>query len=129
MLPFWVSNDLQATVTKLTSGGGLTVNVGAGPRGISVAGDGTLWVSIYTVGIGSSLTRVRPDGTVLESVTVGFAPINHGDGTGFVHASSVDPSGDADGDGWSNATEIDSSTNPFDRTHRLLDFELPVSST
>jgi streptogramin lyase len=112
----WVSNDLQATVTKVTSGGGLAVNVGAGPRGISVAGDGTLWVSLYTVGIGSTVTRVRPDGTVLEFLRIGFAPINHGDGTGFVHANSVDPNGDADGDGWSNATEIDGSTNPFDRT-------------
>jgi subtilisin family serine protease/sugar lactone lactonase YvrE len=105
----WVANDLQTTVTRLDANGSNPVafTAGTGPRGIAVAGDGTIWVSIHGSGIGSTAARLAPDGTLLETLTVGLAPVNRGDGTGFAHASAVDPGGDADIDGWTNAEEID----------------------
>jgi len=122
----WVSNDNEASLTRLDPDGlnPLTVAIGPGPRGISVAGDGTLFASIYTAGIGALVDRVQPDGTFLETIVIGQQPINHGDGTGFVHANSVDPDGDADGDGWTNAEEIDAFTNPFDRVEHPLSVTL-----
>ena len=121
----WVSNDNDTKLTRLDSDGlnPTPVSVGLGPRGLSVDGYGTLWVSIHTAGAGSSVDRIRTDGILLETLSAGPAPINHGDGTGFVHANSVDPDGDADGDLWTNALEIDTFTNPFDRT------EHPVTIT
>ncbi len=112
----WVSNDLQLSVTRLQADGSdpQTFTVGAAPRGITTAGDGTLWVSIHTVGVGELVKRIDTDGNVLDSIGVGLAPINRGDGSGFVHANSVDPLGDADDDGWANGDEIDAKANPFD---------------
>lgn len=122
----WVSNDLLSTVTRLPPGGAGAVSfpVGIGPRGISVGGDNTLWVSIYTAGIGFSVARLAADGAVLEAVATGLAPLNHGDGTGFVYLNSVDPDGDADRDLWSNAEEIDAHTNPFDRRSQPVEVQL-----
>jgi subtilisin family serine protease/streptogramin lyase len=121
----WVSNDNDNKLTRLDSDGmnPTPVSVGLGPRGLSVDGYGTLWVSIHGAGAGSGVDRIRTDGILLETLSVGPAPINHGDGTGFVHANSVDPDGDVDGDLWTNAQEIDAFTNPFERT------EHPVTIT
>jgi streptogramin lyase len=129
----WVSNDGQTTVTRLDADGSnpAAFTAGTGPRGISVAGDGTIWVSIHSSGIGSTAARLAPDGTFLESVAVGLAPINRGDGTGFAHANAVDPGGDADADGWTNAEEIDAFHNPFDRTRHPVEITsvLPPSGS
>ncbi len=113
----WVANDLQSVVTRLDADGSDPTPFGVlvGPRGISIAGDGTIWVSTFTAGIGESLVRLRPDGVQLEAVLVDYGPLNHGDGSGFVHANVVDPQGDADRDGWTNAEEISAHTNPLNR--------------
>ncbi len=113
----WVANDLQSVVTRLDADGSnpTPFSVLVAPRGITVAGDGTIWVSTYTAGIGDSLVRLRPDGVQLEGVLVDYGPLNHGDGSGFAHANVVDPQGDADRDGWTNAEEISAHTNPLSR--------------
>ena len=111
----WVSNDLDNTVTRIrpSDGAVFSVGVGPGPRGISVSGDASIWVSTYTVGIGATISRLRPSGLLTEVVAVGDGPLNRGDGSGFAFANSVDPAGDMDGDGWANGEEIDSGSNPF----------------
>lgn len=122
----WLSNDGFASVTRLDPDGSnpTTFEVGPGPRGISVGGDGSIWVSSFTIGFGTTVFRLRPsDGEILERVSVPVAPLNRGDGTGFVHASAVDPDGDADGDLWTNAEEIDASTNPLDPRSSPLGLE------
>ncbi len=62
----WVANDLQSTMTRLPPGGGppISFTVGVGPRGIGVAGDGTLWIFLFTGGLGSTTVRLRPDGFI-----------------------------------------------------------------
>ncbi len=119
----WVANDLGATVTRLSSAGGTPTAfaVPNGPRGISVAGDGSLFVSIYDGGAGREVVRLDPDGNELETLFVDPRPVNHGDGTGLVHASCVVPDADADLDGWTNAEEIDLLTNPFDLSEHPVD--------
>jgi streptogramin lyase len=124
----WVANDFLGTVTRLDANGSnaTAFAAGPGPRGITVAGDGTLWIAIHSGGTGSTVARLAPDGTPLETVAVGLSPVNHGDGSGFAHASAVDPDGDADGDGWSNAEEIDAPTNPFDATRHPVEITAVV---
>jgi streptogramin lyase len=112
----WVSNDQQSEINRLPGGGGpaTVFPFFGGPRGISVAGDKTIWVSDYNTGLGRSVHRFGDDGTFMEVVFVDFGPLNRGDSTGLVHANSVDPGGDADSDGSLNSEEIDIGTNPFD---------------
>jgi N-acetylneuraminic acid mutarotase/glucose/arabinose dehydrogenase len=95
---YWA--QLDSTGTKLLAGGALFQNVGNIPLDIVAQGDsemfpGTIWVA----DIGS------------DSITV-FEPEDYG-GAGGSTCSGVDsPVLDEDGDGFTNADEIDNHTNP-----------------
>jgi len=83
--------------------------------GVAVDGAGDLWVCNFK---SASVTRMRPDGTIVQTLPVGINPFAIGDPTGFQRAVFADPFGDVDGDGHLNHAEAVARSNPFDPQSR-----------
>ncbi len=78
------------------------------------------------IGIGTEVERLLTSGAILETLSVGPAPVNRGDGSGFVYANSVDPDGDMDLDGYQDLLLANGHIEPeINSVQRDITFEQP----
>ncbi|MGE3165115.1 MAG: hypothetical protein AB7O52_09435 [Planctomycetota bacterium] len=107
----WVTNELSSDVHRFASdGSGLgVVTVGQRPWGIAARGAGGVYV---LCSLGDGIWSLGPNGD-LDGVIVADAPHAFGDLTGLARAAIVDPNGDADADGHSNAFELEHDFDPL----------------
>ena len=108
----WVANQNSHDVSVYSASGALlqTIPTGWKPRGIAAAGDGSVFVLCR---LSDEVLRFAADGTWLETHPATY-PDGLGDLTGLTRALSVDPLGDADQDGTSNAIEANLGFDPLD---------------
>lgn len=109
----WASTPLTNSIHRYSPEGVLTASYAgiASATSMSIDGEGMLWI---TGDNASLVTRFDPRaGAVIATVRTGASPRGRGDMTGYTRAMIVDPSGDVDGDRFSNEREIDLGSNPF----------------
>jgi streptogramin lyase len=84
---------------------------GAGSSSLAMDGMGAVWIGNQS---SMSVTKMTPDGAILDIIPfVGSASLR-GDATGFRRTVFADPFGDVDGDGHLNNAEAVAHSNPFD---------------
>jgi hypothetical protein len=107
----WVAQQNSHEVLRFDAGGALLGSIPTAwrPRGISARGDGTVEVLCR---LGGVVQRFDADGVLLGEVA-SATPDGLGDLTGLGFALCVDPTGDADGDGVSNALEAQLGFDPL----------------
>ena len=87
---------------------------GSGPGGISIDGDGNIWIACATSGKLAKIAKNLDTHDVdYNTVGIGASSYSGGDMTGFLVASILDRSGDLDGDLYTNAEEVGVGSNPF----------------
>ena len=90
-------------------------SIGPGGNGVTVDGDGQLWVSAASATGGGTLTAYDSDGGVITSLQFfGEVPTINGEASGMPLAIVYERDVDEDGDGYSNGLETDAGSNPFD---------------
>ncbi len=107
----WVANQNTHDVTVFAADGTplATIPTGQKPRGIAAAGDGSVYVLCR---LGGEVRHYAADGAPLSSILATY-PDGLGDLTGLTYALSVDPLGDADGDGTGNEAEASLGFDPL----------------
>lgn len=116
----WLAPQLNR-VLKMSSSGlvlGSFPSGGSGTdycSGVAVDGAGDIWVANFK---SASVTKMRPDGSLVKTYPVGLNPFLVGDASGFQRAVYADPFGDVDGDGHLNHAEAIAHANPFDPKSR-----------
>ncbi|MBI5851329.1 MAG: hypothetical protein HZB39_09940 [Planctomycetes bacterium] len=103
----WGNGDLYRV--NAATGAFTVFPQGSGVKGVTFDGFGRLWLTIPT---GGFLRRLDP-ATVTTEVNSAIAALTQLS-TRWQHATVVDPTGDLDGDGFANTTEVSAGTSPFD---------------
>jgi streptogramin lyase len=109
----WVATS-SLYVRKYSSCGarlGSFMTGGAGSSTIALDGMGAVWIGNIT---SLSVTKMTPEGTILDIIPFSGSASLRGDATGFRRTVFADPFGDVDQDGHLNNAEVVAHSNPFD---------------
>lgn len=111
-------DSISGTAFRVELGIGVvdTYSIGSGVNGVTVDGDGQLWVTAASAAGGGTLTPYDSDGNPGQTQTFAEAPTINGESSGLPFAIVYERDVDEDGDGYTNGIETDARSNPFDAT-------------